>query len=114
MAGDVADQQFVLTEAGEVTLSIHLQAQKAELQFSYLVPDKGMVAGVLYYFPFENERENVPMEPIQNQLVDPAGPMVLTQHPSGTQLGVTQARNSPEPDSEPYAFAASLIPVLLG
>ena len=73
-----------------------------------------MVAGVLYYFPFENERENVPMEPVQNQLDDPAGPMTLTQHPSGTQLGLTQARNSPEPDSKPYASAARLIPAQIG
>lgn len=77
-----------------------LQAQKAELQFSCLVEGKGTVAGVLYYFPFENERENVPMEPVQNPLQDAPGALGLTQHPASTQLALTQARTSPEPESE--------------
>lgn len=84
----------------DVMLIPAVQARKAELPFSCLVEGKGTVAGVLYYFPFENERENVPMEPIHNPLLDPAGGMGLTQHPAGTQLALTQARTSPEPEGK--------------
>ena len=76
------------------------QAQKDELQFAYVVKGKGTVAGVLYYFPFDNERENVPMEPLHHPLHGSAGAMGLTQHPAGTQLALTQARTSPEPEGE--------------
>ncbi len=88
-----------------------LQAQKEELQFAYVVEARGTVAGVLYYFPFENERENVPMEPIHNPLHDPAGAMGLTQQPAGTQLALTQARTSPEPESMPSRSAVFLKPL---
>ena len=90
-----------------------VQAQRAELQFSCLVKDRGTVAGVLFYFPFENERENVPMEHIHNPLLEPAGGMGLTQHPAGTQLALTQARTSPEPEGELSCHVASLHALLL-
>ena len=39
-----------------------LRAHKSEFQFSLSVPDRGTVSGVLYYFPYENDRETVPLE----------------------------------------------------
>lgn len=39
-----------------------LRAQKAEFPFTLDVPGKGVVSGIMYYFPFENERETVPMD----------------------------------------------------
>jgi structural maintenance of chromosomes flexible hinge domain-containing protein 1 len=39
-----------------------LRAHKSEFTFSLTVPEKGTVNGVLYYFPYENDRETVPLE----------------------------------------------------
>jgi hypothetical protein len=39
-----------------------LRAQRAELPFTLAVADKGTVSGVLYYFPYENDAESVPLE----------------------------------------------------
>eukprot|EP00887_Chlorella_sp_A99_P005757 scaffold1.g5757.t1 len=39
-----------------------LRAQRAELPFTLQVPDRGVVAGVLYYFPYENDHETVPTD----------------------------------------------------
>ena len=92
-----------------------MQAQKAEIEFDLVVHEKGTVTGHLYYFPFENERETVPMDPTQQQQQPPAtgaaGALVLTQQPAGTQLALTQgpARNSPEPESEAQCFSLALL-----
>ena len=37
-----------------------LQAQQSELAFSLQVPGRGLASGVLWYFPFADERESVP------------------------------------------------------
>lgn len=64
---------------------------------------KGTVAGALYYFPIENERETVPTEPVQSAADGPAS-MALTQHPVSTQLALTQARQgSPELEGKQLA-----------
>ena len=90
-----------------------MQAQKAEIEFDLVVPEKGTVTGHLYYFPFENERETVPMDPTQQQqpATGTAGALVLTQQPAGTQLALTQgpARNSPEPEGEAQCFSLTLL-----
>jgi structural maintenance of chromosomes flexible hinge domain-containing protein 1 len=39
-----------------------LRGQRSELSFTLGVPQRGVVTGVLYYFPFEGDRETVPME----------------------------------------------------
>jgi hypothetical protein len=39
-----------------------LRTQKAELPFALDVPGKGTVSGVLYYFPFENDVETMPLD----------------------------------------------------
>ncbi len=98
-----------LTRCSKQPFPIPMQAQKAEIVFDLVVPEKGTVTGHLYYFPFENERETVPMDPTQQQQQLPAtgagGALALTQQPAGTQLALTQAsaRNSPEPEGEPGA-----------
>jgi hypothetical protein len=92
-----------------------MQAQKAEIEFDLVVPEKGTVTGHLYYFPFENERETVPMDRTQQQQPPPAtgaaGALVLTQQPAGTQLALTQgpARSSPEPEGEAQCYALTLL-----
>ena len=92
-----------------------MQAQKAEIEFDLVVPEKGTVTGHLYYFPFENERETVPMDRTQQQeqpsATGAAGALVLTQQPAGTQLALTQgpARNSPEPEGEAQCYALTLL-----
>jgi hypothetical protein len=40
-----------------------LRTQRAEFNFSLNVPEYGVVAGNLYYFPYENGRETVPFLP---------------------------------------------------
>ena len=37
-----------------------LQAQQSELAFSLQVPGRGLASGVVWYFPFADERESVP------------------------------------------------------
>lgn len=65
-----------------------LRAQRAELAFTLAVPDRGTVAGVLYYFPFENDRETVPAE-------DPSASCKPSASPfgrgGGGGAGLTQA-----------------------
>ena len=63
-----------------------LRAQQAEFAFTLQVPNKGTVCGVLYYFPFQNDQETVPVE----------NPLTSTKPASSpfggqpTQLGATQ------------------------
>lgn len=64
-----------------------LRTQRAEFSFSLTVPEYGVVAGNLYYFPYENGRETVPFLPsllkIDHQLHEAfAG---NTQHGTATQ-----------------------------
>ncbi|PRW58303.1 Structural maintenance of chromosomes flexible hinge domain-containing 1 [Chlorella sorokiniana] len=66
-----------------------LRAQQAELPFTLQVPDKGTVSGVLYYFPFQNDAETVPVEnPLTSAkpVTSPFRPGGATQRPVGTQL----------------------------
>lgn len=65
------------------------QAQKAELQFSLLVEGKGTVAGALYYFPYEHERETVPMEHAQSAVDDPASSMALPQPSASSHSAIS-------------------------
>ena len=60
------------------------------MRFSLRVPGKGTVTGVLYYFPFEQERETVPMDARQ------------THHsaPGGAQSAAAHERQSPDPERE--------------
>ena len=73
------------------------------MPFSLLVPDKAHVTGVLYYFPFENERETVPMRPTPRAESRPNSGQGVTQQPAGTQLALTQAPHGAELESKPKA-----------
>ena len=69
------------------------------MNFSLTVPDKGVVSGVLYYFPFENERETLPVEDF-NLVHNPISTYSMTQlppggsQPPGTQHLTQQPRQS--------------------
>ena len=67
-----------------------VQAQRAELQFSLMVPGKGTVAGALYYFPFQDERETLPAEGALAAQPEPITTYNMTQQPMASQL-LTQA-----------------------
>ena len=69
-----------------------IQAQKAEFKFSLDIAGKGQVEGVLWYFPFENETESLPIEDFS--LVNNAiSTYNMTQQPlqAMTQMHATQA-----------------------
>lgn len=72
-----------LTEVDDDLETRMLRAHKDEFPFTLEVPEKGIVNGVLYYFPYENDRETIPLE---------AGPSWATAGPSsrGNGAGVTQ------------------------
>ncbi|KAL4443930.1 hypothetical protein ABPG75_011667 [Micractinium tetrahymenae] len=72
-----------------------LRAQQAELPFTLQVPDKGIVCGVLYYYPFQNDQETVPVENPQTSTKPASSPpcggghatqVAPTQLPRGTQV----------------------------
>lgn len=63
-----------------------MQAQRAELQFSLMVPGKGTVAGALYYFPFQDERETLPAEGAVASQPEPITTYNMTQQPMASQL----------------------------
>lgn len=72
-----------------------LRGQKAELQFTLNVPDRGTVIGVLYYFPYENDRETVPREegiaPPASVFGAPGAGLTQAGGPGATQFGATRA-----------------------
>ncbi|KAK9800826.1 hypothetical protein WJX73_002958 [Symbiochloris irregularis] len=81
----VGTQLLWRTDLAEVTddlKSRYQAAQQAQLTFNLNVPSKGMVAGVLYYFPYQGGQETLPME--DSPAFDPGDTTVdLTQQ--GTQ-----------------------------
>lgn len=50
-----------LVDVNDDTESLYLRAQQAQLQFTLAVPDHGTVSGVLWYFPFQNDNETLPL-----------------------------------------------------
>ena len=69
------------------------QAQKADFHFSLDVAGKGQVEGVLYYFPFQNERETLPTEDF-NLVHNPISHYNMTQQPGvpgPSQVSTSQA-----------------------
>lgn len=77
-----------LTEVDDDLETRMLRAHKSEFTFSLKVPEKGIVNGVLYYFPYENDRETVPVEagPSWTASAVRAAPAIA---PAGTQFGRT-------------------------
>ena len=89
-----------LADVNDDTESLYLQAQKAQFHFTLTVPDHGVVSGVLWYFPFENDSETLPVgrHPMLQKMAPPAGHLTqltqagadhltqLTKRPLGTQF----------------------------
>ncbi len=88
-----------LVDVNDDTESLYLRAQQAQLQFTLSVPDHGTVSGVLWYFPFQNDSETLPLG--HHPMLQAAGPgghttqltqagaahmTQLTQRPAGAQL----------------------------
>lgn len=61
-----------------------LRAAQAKMDFKLDVPGKGAVEGVLWYFPYQNDRETVPLDPA-------ATAARLPPDSALTQLGITNA-----------------------
>ena len=78
-----------LVDVNDDTESLYLRAQQAQLPFSLTVPDHGVVAGVLWYFPFQNDQETLPLghHPMLQAAAGQVGNMTqLTQAAQLTQL----------------------------
>lgn len=62
----VADGRAVwrheLAEITDDLETLYLRAQQSEMTFLLNVPGKGTVSGVLFYFPFQNDRDTLPAE----------------------------------------------------
>eukprot|EP00798_Chlamydomonas_sp_ICE-L_P006652 gene6652-3314_t len=41
----------------------YLQAARSNFEFTLMVPGRGAIEGVLWYFPYENDSETVPIDP---------------------------------------------------
>uniref|UniRef100_A0A1D2ABE5 SMCHD1 ribosomal S5 domain-containing protein n=1 Tax=Auxenochlorella protothecoides TaxID=3075 RepID=A0A1D2ABE5_AUXPR len=78
-----------------------LRGQQAELGFSLHVPDRGIVWGVLYYFPFQDGAETVPLEGPSAGPRPDAGPGMTQQY------GVNPSQ-APTQSLAPMAAAGSL------
>eukprot|EP00775_Hariotina_reticulata_P002831 gene2831-3124_t len=85
----------LLVEVDDDLESCYLAAHRDKMEFVLSVPNHGRVEGVLWYFPFENDRETVPLDP------HTLGRMMLTGHKEGatqaagvhggfTQIGPSQ------------------------
>lgn len=86
-----------LAEVNDDTESLYLQAQQAQLPFTLTVPDHGTVSGVLWYFPFRDDQETLPLghHPML-QAAAPVGHLTqLTQAEAAQQAVLTQQTQRP-------------------
>ncbi|KAF8056436.1 SMCHD1 [Scenedesmus sp. PABB004] len=72
-----------LVEVDDDLESRYLAAQRASMEFVLSVPNHGKVEGVLWYFPYENDQETVPLD------AHTMGRMLLTANRDGAG-GATQ------------------------
>ncbi|KAL3158052.1 hypothetical protein ABBQ32_011661 [Trebouxia sp. C0010 RCD-2024] len=94
-----------LAEVDDDTESLYLQAQQAQLPFTLTVPEHGTVSGVLWYFPYQNDQETLPLghHPML-QAATPAGHLTqLTQAEAAQQVGATQQTQQPMGSQFPSA-----------
>lgn len=73
----------------------YLRARKATFEFRLTVLDKGAVDGVLWYFPFEYDRETMPDEADAAPLSQQDAPLPLSQVPRLPFLGRIFASSAP-------------------
>lgn len=96
-----------LTEVDDDPESLYLRAQQAQLLFTLTVPDRGVVSGVLWYFPFQNDAETKPLL---------AHPMMFNPGQNATQLtqaGAAQLTQMTQFPVAQVAFAGDKAPYLL-
>lgn len=89
-----------LTEVDDDLETRMLRAHKSEFPFTLQVAEKGTVSGVLYYFPYENDRETIPVDtgptwggsgPVGAGVGGPTQIPLMSQAPGiRTQAGGTQ------------------------
>lgn len=95
-----------LAEVDDDTESLYLQAQQAQLPFTLTVPEHGTVSGVLWYFPYQNDQETLPVghHPPLLQAAAPGGHLTqLTQAEAAQQVGATQQTQRPVGSQFPSA-----------
>ena len=85
-----------LADVNDDTESLYLQAQQAQLPFTLTVPDHGTVHGVMWYFPFQNDQETLPLghHPMM-QAAAPSHLTQLTQAEAAHQAAMTQQTQRP-------------------
>ena len=87
----------------QICLLHHVQAQQGELSFCLQVPGRGLVSGVLWYFPFQDERETVP-QATTSMLRRPQAGISLTQAPPAAP-GLTQLPSQHSTQARPSQHA---------
>ena len=101
-----------LSEVNDDTESLYLQAQQAQLPFTLTVPGHGKVSGVLWYFPFQNDQETLPLG--HHPMLQAAGPAAhmtqLSQAEAAHQAMMTQ--HTQRPMGTQFQFAGRLLTVL--
>ena len=94
-----------------------LQAQQAEFHFSMDVAGKGQVEGVLWYFPFHNGMESLPLEE-SNLSHNPITSYNMTQRPThqqASQMLNTQANQqtqAPGRGAQALTLTLTLMPAI--
>ncbi|KAI8466921.1 MAG: hypothetical protein J3K34DRAFT_524164 [Monoraphidium minutum] len=96
--------------------SRYLRAARSTLEFSLDVPAMGAVEGVLWYFPFEDDKETVPMDDATNSRMAltaaAGGSNAPSQMPPGGGAGAGAGANGGR--VPPLALNATQLPALLG
>ena len=83
-----------LVDVNDDTESLYLKAQQAQMPFTLTVADHGVVSGVLWYFPFQNDRETLPFG--THPMLHTAGPAAhMTQLTQAGQAHTTQLTQRP-------------------
>ena len=97
-----------LADVNDDTESLYLQAQQAQLPFTLTVPEHGTVHGVLWYFPFQNDQETLPLghHPML-QAAAPGNMTQLTQAEAAHQAAMTQQTQRPMGTQFPSAGQTS-------
>ncbi len=96
-----------LVDVNDDTESLYLQAQQAQFPFTLTVPDHGVVQGILWYFPFQNDRETLPLA--QHPMLQAAGPGAhMTQLTQAGAAHMTQLTQRPVGTQFPFAGEALL------
>ncbi|KAL0055143.1 hypothetical protein WJX82_007626 [Trebouxia sp. C0006] len=95
-----------LADVNDDTESLYLRAQQAQLQFTLSVPDHGTVSGVLWYFPFQNDMETLPLG--HHSMLQAAGPGGhMTQLTQAGAAHMTQLTQRPAGAQFPFAGSQS-------